>query len=407
MLYVTDSITPNSPMLAYLDCSCGISGDMTLAALIDAGVPLARLQEAVGSLGVPGCRLAVEEVKRCGFRALRAKVETVPERAHRHLKDIFAAIDAGALTPRQNESAKKIFSKLAEAEAKVHGVPVEKVHFHEVGAADSITDIVGAAVGFDLLGVERIVASPVPTGSGKIEIDHGVCNIPAPATAELLRDIPLADSTIVGELTTPTGAAILAALADDFGPPPAMTIRSIGYGAGSNDWPGHPNILRLMLGDCPQGTDIGDCDSVVQLETAIDDLSGEIVGYCLERLWNAGALDVYTTSIGMKKNRPGVLVTVLCHPADAAKMEEILFRETTTLGIRRLSIPRRVLRRESIEVETPWGPVAGKIARISEKDARFAPEYESCRAVAERHGRPLAEIYEAAKKAFDSAKIEA
>jgi uncharacterized protein (TIGR00299 family) protein len=394
-------------MLAYLDCSCGISGDMTLAALIDAGVPLARLQEAVGSLGVPGCRLAVEEVKRCGFRALRAKVETAPEHAHRHLKDIFAAIDAGTLTPKQNESAKKIFSKLAEAEAKVHGVPVEKVHFHEVGAADSIADIVGAAVGFDLLGVERIVASPVPTGSGKIEIDHGVCNIPAPATAELLRGIPLAESTVVGELTTPTGAAILAALADGFGPPPAMTIRSIGYGAGSNDWPGHPNILRLMLGDCPQETDIGDCDNVVQLETAIDDLSGEIVGYCLERLWNAGALDVYTTSIGMKKNRPGVLVTVLCHPADAAKMEEILFRETTTLGIRRLSIPRRVLKRESIEVETPWGLVAGKIARISEKNARFAPEYESCRTIAELHGRPLNEIYEAAKKAFDSAKFKA
>jgi pyridinium-3,5-bisthiocarboxylic acid mononucleotide nickel chelatase len=320
---------------------------------------------------------------------------------HRRLPEIVAMIDASALASKQKATAKRIFIKLAEAEAKVHGVAVDEVHFHEVGATDSIADIVGAAVGFDLLGVERIVASPVPTGSGKINIAHGECGIPAPATAELLRGIPLAESSVAGELTTPTGAAILAAMADSFGPPPAMTIRSIGYGAGSNDWLAQPNILRLMLGEVACDENFGSIDCVYQLETSLDDINGEIMGYCIQHLWDAGALDVYTTAIGMKKNRPGVLVTVLCTPADMAKMEEILFRETTTLGIRRMLIPRHVLKREFTTVETPWGPVSGKIARLDEGFQRFTPEYESCRMVAECHGRPLHEIYEAAQKAFD------
>jgi pyridinium-3,5-bisthiocarboxylic acid mononucleotide nickel chelatase len=388
------------PRIAYLDCSSGISGDMTLAALIDAGVPVDRLNDAIGSLGLPGCRLVIEEVKRHGFRALKATVETQPEHVHRHLPDIAALIDASVLTLKQKATAKRIFGKLAEAEAKVHGIPADHVHFHEVGAADSIADIVGAAVGFDLLGVERIIASPVPTGMGKIKIAHGECGIPAPATAELLRGIPLAESHVEGELTTPTGAAILASLAEGFGPPPAMTVRTIGYGAGSNDWSSQPNILRLMLGETSGGEEFGSIENIYQLETAIDNLSGEIVGYCIQQLQEAGALDVYTTAIAMKKNRPGVLLTVLCNPAEVATMEEILFRETTTLGIRRLLLPRRVLKREPHAVETPWGSIAGKIAQLAEGRLRFTPEYESCRMVAERHGRPLHEIYEAAQKAF-------
>ena len=244
------------------------------------------------------------------------------------------------LTTRQKDTARRIFTALAEAEARVHGLPVEEIHFHEVGAADSIADIVGAAVGFDLLGVERIVASPVPTGMGKVKIAHGECSIPAPATAELLKGIPLAASAVEGELTTPTGAAILATLVDSFGPLPAMKIERIGYGAGQKDFAGQPNILRLLVGEAVDTAGAAPLphtflsDAVCVLETNLDDITGEIVGYSISRLWDAGALDVYTTPIQMKKNRPAVKLTVLCRPEDAPAMEEILFAETTTLGVR-------------------------------------------------------------------------
>jgi pyridinium-3,5-bisthiocarboxylic acid mononucleotide nickel chelatase len=435
--------------LAYLDCSSGISGDMLLAALIDAGAGLDEINAGIASLGLPQCRLTIEETRRQGFRALKAHVNCPAEETHRHLHDILAMIDAGQFPPWAKETAKKIFQRLAEAEAKVHGTSVEKVHFHEVGATDSIVDIVGIAVGLELLGVERLIASPISTGSGKITIAHGECGIPAPATAELLKGIPLADSNVTGELTTPTGAAILAVLAESFGPPPAMTIRAIGYGAGSHDWPGQPNILRLMLGSkrgqvpkrgqghfvceefqlanplarqnapvpflSEESQSINPLagqnahvpflnlfDHVCQLETTLDDIPGEVLGYCIECLWRAGALEVYTTAIGMKKNRPGVLLTVLCDTADTEIMEEILFRETTTLGIRQTVVARRVLDREPHTVETPWGPIAGKIGRLAEGVPRFAPEYESCRQAAEKHARPLREIYEAAQRAFES-----
>jgi pyridinium-3,5-bisthiocarboxylic acid mononucleotide nickel chelatase len=386
--------------IAYLDCASGISGDMMLAALVDAGAGLEHLGAAIASLGLLECRLTVEEVRRQGFRGLQVHVLCPVEKTHRRLRDISAMIDAGQVSPRAKEQAKKIFIRLAEAEAKVHGTSVENVHFHEVGAADSIADIVGTVVGLERLGVERLMASPVPTGSGKIKIAHGECGVPAPATAELLRGIPLAESSIVGELTTPTGAAILATLAESFGPPPAMTIRAIGYGAGSRDWATQPNILRLMLGETSDRESCRFIDHVCELETTIDDASGEFIGYCIERLWQAGALEVYTTAIGMKKNRPGVLLTVLCAPADEEKIAETLFRETTTLGIRRTMVARRVLRREPHTVETPWGPIAGKIGWLSNGVPRFAPEYESCRQAAEKHGRPLREIFEAAQKAF-------
>ena len=279
--------------VAYLDCNSGISGDMTLAALVDAGVPLDALNGAIGSLGLPGCRLRAQEVKKNGFRATQITVDYEPEHAHRHLHQILAMIDAGQLSPRQKDLARQIFTRLAEAEAKVHGVPIEKVHFHEVGAADSIADIVGAAVGWDLLGVDRIVASPVPTGMGRIKIAHGELSIPAPATAELLRGIPLAESTIQGELTTPTGAAILATLVDSFGPVPAMKIERIGYGAGQKDFAERPNILRLLVGEAAEAP-ADDTDQVCVLETNLDDISGELIGYCTSRLWDLGALDVFT-----------------------------------------------------------------------------------------------------------------
>ncbi|MCE5267433.1 MAG: nickel pincer cofactor biosynthesis protein LarC [Planctomycetaceae bacterium] len=394
--------------IAYLDCSSGISGDMTLAALVDAGVGLDALNVAVGSLGLPGLHLRAEECRKQGFRAVQVHVDCPPEHKHRNLEDILALIAAGRLTARQREMAARIFTRLAQAEARVHGVPVEKVHFHEVGAADSIADIVGAAVGFDLLGVERIAASPVPTGVGKIRIAHGECSIPAPATAELLKGIPLAASSVEGELTTPTGAAILATLVDSFGPLPAMKIDRVGCGAGQKDFAGQPNILRLMVGDAvePENrvracTHAGcESDEVAVLETNLDDVSGEIVGYSISRLWDAGALDVYTTAIQMKKNRPAVKLTVLCRPKDATAMEAILFAETTTLGIRSWTAARHVLRREPQTVETPWGPVEGKVSYLPDGTRRFAPEYESCREVAEREHVALREVYEAARKAY-------
>jgi uncharacterized protein (TIGR00299 family) protein len=394
--------------IAYLDCASGISGDMTLAALVDAGVPLEALNAAIGSLGLPGLRLRAAEVKKGGFRATQITVEAEPEHAHRHLSQILAMIDAGQLTPRQQELARRVFTALAEAEARVHGTTVEAVHFHEVGAADSIADIVGAAVAWDLLGVDRIVASPVPTGSGTVEIVHGRCSIPAPATAELLRGIPLAASAVEGELTTPTGAAILATLVDSFGPLPAMKIERIGYGAGQKDFAGRPNILRLLVGEVEgrvrAGTHARE-EQVCLLETNLDDLSGELIGYCISRLWDAGALDVYTTPIQMKKNRPAVVLSVLCRPEDAPAMEDILFAETTTLGVRCSLVARHVLPREAHSVETPWGPVEGKLTRLGDGPPRFAPEFESCRGVALAHAVPLREVYEAAQKAFDATGV--
>src|SRR5262245_498581 len=297
--------------IAYLDCASGISGDMTLGALVDAGAELSAIQAGIDSLGLPSCRLVASEVKKRGFRATQITVEHEPEHKHRHLHHITAMIDGSQLTPRQRELATRIFRKLAEAEAKVHGSTIEKVHFHEVGAVDSIADIVGAAIGFDLLGIERVICSPVPTGRGFVEIAHGRCSIPAPATGELLRGVPLAALDVEGELTTPTGAAIVAALAERVGPLPAMRVERIGYGAGVKDFP-QANLLRVLVGDSvglesakPQASHSPFTESIVVLETNIDDATGVAIGHAVERLWEAGALDVSLVAIQMKKGRPG------------------------------------------------------------------------------------------------------
>lgn len=387
--------------IAYFDCASGISGDMTLGALVDAGVPLEALDAAVQSLGLPGVRLAAQEVRKKGFRATQVTVEHPDEHVHRHLHHITAMIDRGRLSDRQKELAKRIFQRLGEAEAKVHGTSIEKVHFHEVGAADSIADIVGAAVGLDLLGAERIVASPVPTGTGKVRIAHGECSIPAPATAELLRGVPLAESAVPFELTTPTGAAILAAVAAGFGPVPAMTIERIGCGAGQRDLDQQPNLLRLLVGTAAE-VPAEEGDRVWMIETNLDDIPGEWIGYCTARLWDAGALDVYTTAIQMKKNRPGVMLSALCTADRLAAIEQVLFAETTTLGVRRRQVERRVLQRRPHTVETEYGPVAGKLGWQAGSEPRFAPEFESCRQIAEARSIPLRAVYEAAQRAFTS-----
>ncbi len=385
--------------IAYLDCGSGISGDMTLAALIDIGVGLDNLNQALGSLNIPGLELRAVEVKRRGFRAIRATVEAEPEHEHRNLRQIRALIDGSRLSERQKNLALRIFNLLGKAESRVHGIPLEQVHFHEVGAFDSIADVVGSAVGWDLLGVDRVAASPVPTGRGTIRIAHGECTIPAPATAELLHGVPLVKSPIEYELTTPTGAAILVALAESFGPMPAMKIKRIGYGAGKRDFPQRPNILRLLVGEAVEDAPPA-AEDVCIIETNLDDERGEIVAHCIARLWQTGALDVYTTPIGMKKDRPAVKLSVVCRPGDAALIEDVLFAETTTLGIRRISAARTVLRREPCTVETPWGPVAGVIGWRGDGSPRFSPEYEACRRAAMENDVPLRDVYEAAAKAF-------
>lgn len=383
--------------IAYLDCTSGISGDMTLGALVDAGVDLAALQTGIASLGLSNCQLAAEEVKRKGFRATKVNVLHEPEHAHRHLHHITDMIDASSLSAAQKELAKRIFTRLGEAEAQVHGTTIRKVHFHEVGAVDSIADIVGSAIGLDLLGVDRIVCSPVPTGAGQIEIAHGRVGVPAPATAEMLKGIPLATSSVDAELTTPTGAAILATVVDEFGPLPSMRIETIGYGAGSKDFKEQANVLRLIVGESANGQT---ADQVWVLETNLDDISGEVIGHCITLLAEAGALDVYATAIQMKKNRPGTKLSVLCDLDRIPKLEKIIFRETATLGIRRWPVSRHKLERRPHTVETSFGPVLGKLAILSDGSTSFSPEYESCRQVADKKQVPLREVYDAARQAF-------
>src|SRR5262245_25548425 len=332
--------------LGYFDCFSGISGDMTLGALVDAGVDPRPIVEAVQSLGLPG-DVSFEPVRKGGFRATHAKVNAPHEHAHRHWHHIEAIIDKGSLSAREKELAKRIFLRLGEAEARVHGVDLSKIHFHEVGAVDSIIDIVGSAVGLDLLGVDRFEASPVPTGRGWIKASHGRMALPAPATAEILKGVPLAESTIEMELTTPTGAAILTTVVERFGTLPGLTIDAIGLGAGTRDLPEQANLLRLFVGtvDLPPSN-----DRVWVLETNLDDVPGEVVGYALVKLMEGGALDAFVTPIQMKKNRPASMVSVLCDEAQIPAMEEILFRETATLGIRRYPVSRHKLKRQAITV---------------------------------------------------------
>ena len=382
--------------IGYFECFSGISGDMTLGALVDAGVDPGEIQRAVDSLGLPGT-LNFETVRRGGFRATYARVTAQPEHVHRHMHHIEAIIEKSVLTPRQKDLARRIFTRLGEAEAAVHGIELAKIHFHEVGAVDSIIDIVGAAVGLDLLGVDRFEASPVPPGRGWVVAAHGKMPLPAPGTAELLKGVPLASSEIEMELTTPTGAAILTTVAETFGPLPAMTVESIGLGAGTKELDGQANILRLFVGKLALPAD---ADRVWVLETNLDDLPGEIVGYTTTQLLAAGALDAFVTPVQMKKNRPGVMVSVLCDEPKIPEMEEILFRETTTLGVRRYPVSRHKLRRQATEVSTRFGPVKGKLGWIEGRPPTFSPEHDDCARVATSHGVPLREIYDAAHAAY-------
>jgi len=385
--------------VAHFDCVSGISGDMTLGAVIDAGVPAEAIRAALASLGLP-LELEVERVKRCGFTATKATVHAKDEEDYRFLPDVEAIIARSALTPKQRELASAIFLKLAQAEAVAHGMPLERVHFHEVGALDSIADILGAAVGLDLLGVERFTSSPVPTGTGTVKGAHGIMPVPTPGTLELLRGVPLAPSEVKFELTTPTGAAILTTVVTQFTTAPAMTVERIGHGAGTKDFLDRPNILRLWVGTAnPDRAVGGDTDTVAVLETNLDDCTGEVIGYAIERLFTAGALDAFAVPIQMKKNRPAFLLTVIAEPARVPELEAILFRETGTFGIRRTTAVRSKLHREAITVATPWGEVRAKRGWRDGFEI-VTPEYDDCARVAAESGVPLRSVYEAVRSGF-------
>lgn len=388
--------------LAYFDCFSGASGDMILGALIDAGADLNALQQQVSALGIDGCELSAEKIVKQGIGATQVTVHdrAGDRQAHRHLRDVQKIIEAAPLTQGVKQKALSVFQRLAQAEASVHGTSIEKVHFHEVGAVDAIADICGAMIALESLNVDRVLCSAIPTGSGTVTCDHGILPVPAPATANLLIGVPLADCDEIGELTTPTGAAILTTLAESFGPAPAMTIRAIGYGAGTRDNAHRPNVLRVLLGQVADPPSQADRDQITVLETNLDDATPQVLGHCIEVLMAAGALDAYCTPIYMKKSRPGVLLTALARPRQADELERLIFAETPTLGIRRHTARRTLARRRIDRVETRFGPIGVKVGQVDQAAPTVSPEYQDCRAAADQHQVPLRQVQDEAVRAW-------
>lgn len=381
---------------AYFDCFAGISGDMCLGALIDAGASADALREQLQCLPVTGWRLDVERVKKRGISAAKVNIVVEEQQEERNLPEILGIIDKSQLPVSVKETAAKIFTRLAEAEAKIHGSAIDRVHFHEVGAVDAIVDVVGTALALHLLGVERVLASPLPTFHGFVTAAHGTFPLPAPATLELIKQIPLRERDIEGELVTPTGAAIITSVADSFGPLPSMNVSAIGYGAGSEDR-AFPNVLRVMIGEEQRRDDMEDVRIV---ECNIDDLNPEFYEVVMARLFAEGALDVYLTPVQMKKTRPGTVVTVLCPPDAVDRMAEIFFRETSTIGVRITEAQRLCLARTASKVETRYGSIRIKISQRDGEVLNTAPEYEDCKSAAEAHRVPVKEVYAAALAAY-------
>lgn len=452
--------------IAYLDCFSGISGDMFLGALVDAGVSPRLLEDAVAGLHI-GASLEISRVNRSGISATKVDVRVEgeeqgqanngehnhqrhDERSHQHahghqhehahgavavlnehnfggqnsgkrdsrtgmsaphghshdhdqrgLKEIRGIIQAATISAGAKQAAIAMFEALGAAEAKIHNMDIERVHFHEVGAVDAIVDIVCAAVGAEALGVDEIVCSPLNVGGGMVQCAHGNFPVPAPATLELLKDAPVYSSGVQSELVTPTGAAIVKTLANRFAAFPAMKTEKIGYGAGTKDFSGHPNVVRLIVGEAEVGQprDSGR-ETITVLEANIDDLNPQIVGYAMERALNEGALDVFVLPVQMKKTRPGMLLTVLCRNEDAPRLTEMIFAETSTLGIRRREEERHVLTREWLTLETEWGDVRVKIARRNGAVVNYAAEYEDCRKIAQEKHVPLKRVMEVAMREY-------
>lgn len=395
--------------LAYFDCFSGISGDMVLGTLVDAGLDIRQLEAELRKLHFESWSISAERVKRKAIAATKVHVEAGPQHHHRHLSDILKMIDAASLAPRAAENARKIFQRLGEAEAKVHNTSIEKVHFHEVGAVDSIIDIVGSAIGFDLLGIESFACSSLDVGSGRVKTEHGILPVPAPATAELLRGAPTFSSGIEKELVTPTGAAIATTLSSSYGTMPPMRIASVGYGAGSADLAEQANVMRILIGESAAQEAAAGPDALVSvIEANLDDMSPQIYGYFVERALAAGALDVFSTPVQMKKNRPGQLVTILCEISNRSPLIDLIFRETTTIGVRTHEVHRQTLNRETVPIETPLGAIRMKVSRMNGTILNTAPEYEDCQRIAAQKGVPLKQVLSTAnfhfQKLSESAK---
>jgi uncharacterized protein (TIGR00299 family) protein len=378
--------------ICYFDAFCGISGDMTVGALLDAGADWPALQSALRSLNL-NASFTFEKTRRKGIAAGKFSVSYTEQKTHRHLPHIEKIIGQGELSENAHNSALAVFKRLAEVEAKAHAVPIDKVHFHEVGAVDSICDIVGACVALDSLGIEEIYCSRINVGSGTVETEHGTLPVPAPATTELLKNCPIFAAGPQTELTTPTGAALVTTLAKSFGPLPSVRLLAQGYGAGDKDFPMQANVLRVLIGE---GTGAPEATTVSILEANIDDSTPQVLGYAMERLLNEGALDVTLTPIFMKKNRPATLLSVITTPEQVERMAAVLFAETSTLGLRIYQAERRVLARTISEIETTFGKIHIKHG----ENGHFAPEYDDCRRAASEHNVPLRAVIHEANQAF-------
>lgn len=450
----------NFMRVAYLECFSGISGDMFLGALLDAGAPPRVLEDTVAALDI-GAKLEISRVVRSGISATKVDVwvdgekdlpreeywaqqdvaralapaksqhghehdhshehehhqqhevsragapaprEHSHDHSHEHgrgLTEIREIINQAAIHPTAKKTAVAIFEALGAAEAKIHATSVENVHFHEVGAVDAMVDIVCAAVGAQALGVDEIICSPLNVGGGSVKCAHGIFPVPAPATIELLKDAPVYSSGVQAELVTPTGAAIVKTLAKRFAAFPEMKIEKSGYGAGSRDFPGHPNVVRLTIGEAASALAAKTAsEAVTVLESNLDDLNPQVFGYVMDRLLEEGALDAFGIPVQMKKNRPGTLLTVLCKPKDAGKLTQLIFTETTTLGVRRRDEVRQTLARRWENVRTQWGDVRIKIASMNGTVTNYAPEYEDCRRIAAEHHVPLKTVMQDASRAY-------
>jgi uncharacterized protein (TIGR00299 family) protein len=378
--------------IVYFDCPSGASGDMILGALVDAGVALDGLRAQLATLPIHGWTIGAREVQRGAFRATKVDVglEHEHDHPHRTLADVLAILRGGALDAATLAAAERVFARLAEAEARAHGTTAEAVHFHDVGAIDAIVDVAGAAIGLTLLDASAVHASALPVGSGFVDGPHGRIPLPAPGTAELLRGWPVVDTGVRGELVTPTGAAILTTLATP-GAMPAMTLETVGYGAGSRDPVGTPNVLRCFVGK--GGGEVAD-ETIVQAETTIDDMSPQLYEPLVERLLTGGALDVFLSPVIMKRSRPGVVVTVLCEPARVHDLTTALFRETSTIGVRWSEWKRRRLPREIVTLTTTYGPVPFKVSRLDGRIVTVTPEFADVVRVARERGLTVREVLE-------------
>ncbi len=393
--------------LAYFDCFSGISGDMTLGALVDAGCSLELLRSDLQGLQIPGWTISSEKVWKNGMAATFVHVATEGQTKHRSLSAILEIFEKSQLSESVGKNAAAIFRKLGEAEASVHDVALEKIHFHEVGAVDAIVDIVGACIAFDALGIEKFACSPLNVGGGTAKMTHGVLPVPAPATAKLLQGKPTYSNGVQRELVTPTGAAIVSTLCDTFGPQPQMTVSAIGYGAGSIELEGQPNVVRIMIGEAADKVIAGFDEEISVIEANLDDMNPQIYGYFLEKALAAGALDVYTTPVQMKKNRPGTLLTLLCKPQDTNSLMSLVFAETTTFGARTYRAQRRTLPRESVNVHTQFGDVRVKLSRVNGRILHVAPEFDDCRKLAVEKNVPLQRVFNEAMRSYDaSSKTE-